>query len=452
MGHSVSEEKQAEVVANAKQQATDETPTTEVQAPKVVKTSKVGLFFSLLLVILIIFISGAGYFMIEQIHTEHKGMGGNIDRDDKRIQALTIQISAYQEQLAVLQTQIATMDSEVTNLETASAGKSTTIKQTLVEFSELQSDKLAASKQELLIAIEQIKRQLGKTRGDWLIADAEYLLSIANQRLHLLSDFHTTLEALEAADQRLRESGDTGVIKVREQLAKELGLLKEIETLDIVGVYARIKLLSAKAETLAIFFPYTGKPSTDITDLPDQLEISGIKSIDETLSDLKGLVTIRRSDRPVKAIISSENADFIRQQLKVKLQIAIISLVNNNEDLYLSSMNDVGVWVQDNFSKNKKSKRFVDELNRLKKIPLHSKLPDISLSLKMLRDISKLRLESDKTLFGSSKKIPPAKVKIKQPTPESQVKIPTASEVVKETTVSATKVETTQATNAIQEQ
>jgi uncharacterized protein HemX len=408
-----------------------------------VKRSKGGLFFSLFLLLLIIGVAAIAayeYFQIEQIRSEHKGMGGNIERDDKRVQALTDQITSLQTQLSAIQSQLATVDSEVTQLEPASASKSETIQQTLSDFSGLQSEKLAANKKELLLSIDQIKRQLGKTRGDWLIADAEYLLSIANQRLHLLNDFHTTIEALQAADQRLRESGDTGVIKVREQLAKELGLLKDIEVLDVVGVYSRIKLLAVKAEIMAIFLPYAGKPSTNIADLPEQLEISGIEAIDETLADLKGLVTIRRTDQPVKAIISSNNVDFIRQQLKVKLQIAIISLVNNNEELYLSSMNDAGDWVQNNFAKNKDAKRFIEEINALKDIPLHNKLPDISLSLKMLRDISKLRLEADKALLGETTNEPDeatkpvAKVKNKPQQVNSPSKQPVAEVITEETT------------------
>ena len=365
-----------------------------------VRRSKGGLFFSLILLVLIILVAGAGYFMIEQIRTEHEGMGGEIDRDDKQLQTLTEQITSYQQQLAAIQAQLATVESEVTNLESVSATKNESINQTLAEFSGLQSEKLAANKAELLISIKQIKRQLGKTRGDWLIADAEYLMSVATQRLHLLADFHTTIEALEAADQRLRESGDTGVIKVREQLAKELSALKAVETLDVVGVYSKIKLLTERAEALVVLQPYAGKPSTNIEDIPEQQDITGIDIIDDTFDNLKGLVTIRRTQQPVQAIISSENADFIRQQLKVKLQIAIISLVHNNEKLYQSSLDDAQTWVQRNFTMNKDANSFISEVIALKDIPLHNQLPDISLSLKMLRDISKLRLEADKALFA----------------------------------------------------
>jgi uncharacterized protein HemX len=398
MGNRVSEEKQAKVE-------------TKIE----VRRSKLGIFFSSVLLVLIIAVAGVGYFLIEQIRTEHKGMGGNIDRDDKQLQALTEQITGYQKQLVAIQAQLATVESEVTNLETASTKIDDTIKQTLTDFSGLHSEKLAANKKELSISIEQIKRQLGKTRGDWLIADAEYLLSVGNQRLHLLGDFHTTIEALEAADQRLRESGDTGVFKVREQLAKELGELKAVKVLDVVGVYSRIKLLTEKAESLAVFLPYVGKPSTDVEDLPEQQEISGVEVIDDALDNLKGLVTIRRTDQPVQAIISEEDAIFIRQQLKVKLQIAVISLVHNNEKLYQASLDDAQSWVKNNFMMNNDAKSFIAEAMALKKIPMHSQLPDISLSLKMLRDISKLRIEADKALSGKTIETQVPKPKVDKP-------------------------------------
>ena len=387
-----------------------------------VQRSKSGLFFSLVLLFLILIVAGAGYFLIEQIRVEQEEIDGGIQREDKQLQTLTDQITGYQQQLAAIQTQLSTVEAEVTNLETASATKNESINQMLADYSGLHSEKLAANKRELLVSIQQIKRQLGKTRGDWLIADAEYLMSTANQRLHLLSDFHTTTEALEAADQRLRETGDTGVYKVREQLAKELAALKVVEVLDIVGVYSRIRLLTEETDNLVLFLPYEGKPSTKIEDLPDKIEISGINVIDQAIGDLKGLVTIKRTDQPVKAIISTADAIFIRQQLKVKLQIAIISLVHQNEKLYQGSMDDARTWVENNFTMNNDAKSFVAEVIALKEVSMHSQLPDISLSLKMLRDISKLRVEADKALFEEDVTVVP---ETKPVAPEAQ---PTAPE------------------------
>ena len=64
------------------------------------------------------------------------------------------------------------------------ANKDSHFTKTLADFSQLHNQKLDGTRKELDEAIQHIQRQLGKTRGDWLIADAEYLLSVANERLH----------------------------------------------------------------------------------------------------------------------------------------------------------------------------------------------------------------------------------------------------------------------------
>ena len=74
--------------------------------------------------------------------------------------------------------------------------------------------------------IDHNARQLldagNRTRTDWLLAEAEYLLRIANQRLLIEQDIRGALAALNAADQVLRETDDVGAYPVREQLAREI--------------------------------------------------------------------------------------------------------------------------------------------------------------------------------------------------------------------------------------
>jgi len=128
-------------------------------------------------------------------------------------------ISDYQAQLTAIQEQLATLESTIAN-------KDDHFTKRLDEISKQQSEKLESARKELTEEITRLQRQLGKTRGDWLIADAEYLLGAANERLELIGDVNTARQALEAADQRLRESGDAAVFKVREEIAKEIAALK----------------------------------------------------------------------------------------------------------------------------------------------------------------------------------------------------------------------------------
>lgn len=360
----------------------------EIVAPK---KSYAGIILSAVNFVLILFLMGGGFFLFQEMKDKQQSQGEEINKDDLREIEVSKQLNAYQSQLGTMQKQIATFNEEI-------AGKDNHFTQTLADFSGLHTERLATTRKELTTEIDLLKRQLGKTRGDWLIADAEYLLSVANQRLHLMGDVNTTRMALEAADQRLRESGDTAAFKVREQVAKEIAGLRTVIVPDVVGLYSSLQLLKDKVAKLAVILPYAGKPLTESKQIHDheQSQESAHSMLNSALSLLEGYVTVKHSDQPVTKILTEEEVGFIRQQLNVKLEMIKIALVQQNDALFKSSITDAKHWISANFTKNNNSKSFVAELDRLNGYPLRSQFPDISKSLKMLKDITKLRLDADK--------------------------------------------------------
>ncbi|MFA6052563.1 MAG: uroporphyrinogen-III C-methyltransferase [Methylobacter sp.] len=349
--------------------------------------------------IIILFVAGAGFFLFWQLRSQQDNLGGELNKGDMQVIELSKQISGYQSQLAAIQSQLATVEADV-------AAKDEHFTKTLADFSQLHGEKLDSTRNELNGTIQQIQRQLGKTRGDWLIADAEYLLSIANQRLYLMADVNTTREALEAADQRLRESGDGGVFKIREQIAKDIAAIRGIAVADVVGIYSSVQTLQDNVDKLALLLPYSGKSLTPAKEVQAQpadkdKEQTGNKLIDSAMEQLEGMVTIRHTEHPIKEILTPEEAQFIREQLRVKLEMVKIALVQQNEALYLSGLADAKKWTEQNFTKNAGTTSFIAELDKFSAIKIRSQFPDISLSLKMLRDITKLRLEADKAIQPS---------------------------------------------------
>jgi uncharacterized protein HemX len=262
---------------------------------------------------------------------------------------------------------------------------------------------------------------LGKTRGDWLIADAEYLLSVANERLHLIGDTHTTLEALEAADQRLRESGDTGVIKVREKIAEEITIIKNITVPDIIGIYVAIQSQQDHVDQLTLLLPFAGK--------------APVAAPKENTSEDKGILDslgIKYSEQPIEEILTAEEAKFIYEQLRVKLEMAQLALVQHNEVMFQSTLADAKKWVEKNFTKNTASSNFIADLDKFAAIKIHGDFPDISVSLKMLKDISKLRIEADKAAVQPAQTEAKKSAVIVKPAEESKpVEITKPAEVVK---------------------
>lgn len=376
--------------------------------------SRSGFWFGVIIILIVISIAGAGYYLITQLRDRQTNLGGEVKGE------LSKKISDYQSQLTAIQSQLSTIEATI-------AGKDAHYTKTLDDYAKLHNDKLDSTRKELNEAVQRVQRQLGKTRGDWLIADAEYLLSVANERLHLIGDVNTTREALEAADQRLRESGDAAVFKVREQVAKEIAALKNISVVDVVGLYASIQTMQDQVDQLALILPYSGKdltPSTEIHSHPDKTE-EPHDLLDSALDELEGIVTIRHTDQPIKEILTPQQAQFIREQLRVRLEMIKVALVQQNEPIYRSSVADAKKWLDKNFTSNADARKFAGELDRLNGIKIRSHFPDISTSLKMLRDITKLRIESDKALSPSAET---ANVPATEPTPAvpapSAIKVP----------------------------
>jgi len=354
---------------------------------KQARRSRSGFWFGVIILLIIIGLAGAGFYLFTQLQDQQEDLGGEVKGE------MSKQIADYQSQLVAIQTQLATIEANI-------AGKDTHFTKTLADFSQLHNEKLESTRKELNDAIARVQRQLGKTRGDWLIADAEYLLSAANERLHLIGDVNTTREALEAADQRLRESGDAGTFKVREEIAKEIAAIKSVVVPDIVGMYASIQTLQDQVDKLVLFLPYTGKTSAPPVEKKEQsnepTEDQGL--LDSAMNQLEDIVTIRHTEHDIKEILTPEEAHFIREQLKVKLEMVKISLVQHNEVLFQSSLADAKKWTEQHFNKNADVNSFLAELDRFYNIKIHSQFPDISSSLKMLRDITKLRIETDKAM------------------------------------------------------
>lgn len=349
------------------------------------RRSRSGFWFGVIILLIIIGLAGAGFYLFTQLRDEQKDLGGEVKGE------MSKQIADYQSQLTAIQSQLAAVEASI-------AGKDTHFTKTLADFSQLHNEKLESTRKELNEAIGRVQRQLGKTRGDWLIADAEYLLSVASERLHLVGDVNTTREALEAADQRLRESGDAGIFKVREEIAREIAEIKSVVVPDVVGVYSSIQSLQDQVDKLALLLPYTGKTMTAPTEEKEQpdktTEDQGL--LDSAMNQLEDIVTIRHTEHEVKEILTPEEAQFIREQLRVKLEMVKISLVQHNEALFQSSLADAKKWAEQHFNKNTEVNNFIAEIDRFSNIKIRSQFPDISSSLKMLRDITKLRIETDK--------------------------------------------------------
>jgi uroporphyrin-3 C-methyltransferase len=355
-----------------------------------------------------------GWFLLQELRSRQEGLGGQLTDKGQQVQEVTHQLSSVQSELAALHSQVAT-------LQTQFSGTDAKFERRLTEQAEQLDVKLDAARAELGEAVQTIQRQLNKSRGDLLITDAEYLLSVANQKLNLVGDVKSVLAAMEAADQKLHESADPAVYKVREVLAGEMAALRKIQAPDVVGVSSRLIALERKVPGLPLILPHAGtvkqhetaktqakdkeKPSTPAA----EGEVERGDALDSALEGLKDLVTVRRTDQPVEALLTPEQVEALRQLLLMKLESTRAALLRNDEQLYRDSLAAASEWVEQHFDgKAAETQAMLEELRALSDRSLNVAYPDISKSMLMLQNIESLRLEAEDAVMRGKKAAPPA--------------------------------------------
>lgn len=273
----------------------------------------------------------------------------------------------------------------------------------------LQSLEEKLSSQRELIATQQRQidhnaRELleagNRTRTDWLLAEAEYLLRIANQRLMIEKDIRGAMSALQAADEVLAKSDDIGLYPVRQQLAREILALKGLSGVDRTGLYLKLEAaingIHQLTDQALISENAPGFVSNDRTEETAGSEPDTIaQGWNKVKSTLMQVVVVRRMDEPVKPLLSPDQSAYARLNLQLMLEEAEMAVLRGNQPLYeralakaRATIND---WYNDN---NPRVTALSDTLADLAQENVDPELPDISQSLGLLKERLAGRLDA----------------------------------------------------------
>ncbi|BCX82829.1 uroporphyrin-III C-methyltransferase [Methylomarinovum caldicuralii] len=352
---------------------------------------KLGLWITIVVVLLILALGGGGYYLFQKLRSEQAGLGGAVGKESQRVLELTHQVTTLQKEIALIHRQL-------TDLDARQAAQQQRWRQMRDEQAKVFDAKLEAlekklenSHAKLVTQIQALGRQISRTRADVMLADAEYLLSAANQKLRLTGDVQAALRAMEAADELLRQSGDPAVFKVREALVKEIAALRKVKQPDVVGVSAQLLALEEQVNQLPLYLPHMGKVTGG--------QKKAHPSDQDIIEQWKDVLTIRRrkTERPVEAILTPEEVEAIRHALILKLETARFAAIRGEPGLYRSSLEAAKQWVRQHFdTQTSQTKDFLAALDRLMEQPVAVQLPEIGQSLKLLRHLPQLRLDLDR--------------------------------------------------------
>lgn len=228
---------------------------------------------------------------------------------------------------------------------------------------------------------------------EWLHAEAEYLLRLANQRLQLERDVKGAKALLKAADERLTDADNPALIPVRRAIQSELAALDSVPTVDRTGLYLA---LMAQQEQLA------GLPlKQDVEEMAAQndddssLEGGWQQQLSRLGGELKDLVVIRRHDEALEALVTPEQESYLRQNVRLLLEQAQLALLKTEPKLYQASL-DKAITLIDRYYDTKQDavNNSLGRLESLRDKTIRPELPDISESQQTLKDFIEKRFQN----------------------------------------------------------
>ncbi|HHS0406696.1 TPA: uroporphyrinogen-III C-methyltransferase [Haemophilus influenzae] len=375
-----------EQLTDTPKKAVEQTETMQSVPQTIVK--KTGTALSLLAILVALGIGGAGYYFgqqqmakIQQKLTALENQTGanlssNNTNNNKRLTQLEQSLKTAQENIAQLEQLIVSKTGEITSLQTQ-------------------------MKQVSQLAIAQ-------QPSDWLFSEADFLLNNALRKLVLDNDVDTAVSLLKLADETLVKVNNSQANEIRSAINQDLKQLLSLSSVDQNAIMQKLSQLANtvdELQALNVNFDETSKNndklSNNITDWQQNIEKSAT-------SFLNHFIRISPKQNSNKKELLAPNQDiYLRENIRLRLQLAIMAVPRQQNELYKQSLEAVSSWVRSYFDTNAEvTQNFLKLVDGLADTSIYVDVPEQLKSLTLLDkylnrtalDLQKVEIEADKAI------------------------------------------------------
>lgn len=375
-----------EQLTDTPKKAVEQTETMQSVPQTIVK--KTGTALSLLAILVALSIGGAGYYFGQQQIAEIQqkltalenqtgaNLSSNNTNNNKRLTQLEQSLKTAQENIVQLEQLIVSKTGEITSLQTQ-------------------------MKQVSQLAIAQ-------QPSDWLFSEADFLLNNALRKLVLDNDVDTAVSLLKLADETLVKVNNSQANEIRSAINQDLKQLLSLSSVDQNAIMQKLSQLANtvdELQALNVNFDETSKNndklSNNITDWQQNIEKSAT-------SFLNHFIRISPKQNSNKKELLAPNQDiYLRENIRLRLQLAIMAVPRQQNELYKQSLEAVSSWVRSYFDTNAEvTQNFLKLVDGLTDTSIYVDVPEQLKSLTLLDkylnrtalDLQKVEIEADKAI------------------------------------------------------
>lgn len=349
---------------------------------------KTGTALSLLAILIALGVGGAGYYFGQQQVAEIQQKLTALESQSGA--AVSAPVSDNSGQVTQLEQGLKTAQDKVEQLEQLVAGKTS-------EIAALQAQ------------VKQVSQLAGAQQpSDWLFSEADFLLNNALRKLVLDNDVDTAISLLKLADETLVKVNNSQANAIRTAINQDLKQLLSLSSVDQNAVMQKLSQLANTVDELQVLNvnfdevpEKSGKLSDDIADWQQNVEKSAT-------SFLNHFIRISPKQSADKKELLAPNQDiYLRENIRLRLQLAIMAVPRQQDELYKQSLDAVASWVRSYFDTNAEvTQNFLKSVDELADSSIYVDVPGQLQSLTLLDkylnraplDVQKVEIEADKAI------------------------------------------------------
>ncbi|HEX6721867.1 MAG TPA: uroporphyrinogen-III C-methyltransferase, partial [Burkholderiaceae bacterium] len=249
--------------------------------------------------------------------------------------------------------------------------------------------------------LEELLQAMTRSRDENMLADIEAAVRVAVQQSAITGSTEPLLSALRQADERLARNSQPRLERVRRAVVHDLDRVRAVAVSDISTLVIKVDEAVRMADELPLLSqpdkrrgPSSaqprGAPAVPPAASAAAAAAGGWRAelaarwnllVSRVVEEAKSLVRVTRIDTPEAMLIAPEQAYFLRENLKLRLLAARVSLLARDESTFRDDLKASQAWIQKYFdARSPKATALLATLKQVAETPVTIATPDINAS------------------------------------------------------------------------
>lgn len=238
-----------------------------------------------------------------------------------------------------------------------------------------------SAKQEQIIADWQAAQ-----KGDlnkWYVAEAQYLVRLANDHILYTYNVAMALTLLQRADQVLQNLQDAGVTQLRSLLADNIAALQQHPPVDITNLYLQFSGLNQQLDQLLLPPSPLKADKKPAKSAEEDMNTSWWqKGIDKSWEALSKIVIIRNNETNMMPLVMPDEKVFLYQNLHAQMESVMWAVLHRDNDVYQAGLTRMIAWTRQYFDQDAQATQaMLENLTNMQKINLKPQTVNVAATL-----------------------------------------------------------------------